>query len=88
MSNSQRALNFNRLEDELGLARALLDKTGRDLFKGITNPADRQAAARIAIIVNRLETEFGATYQRIYGEALPERVRLTPPKTQRRETAA
>lgn len=87
MSQTQRALNFNRLDDEIGLARAIHAKTGRDLFKGQTNPVDRQAAARIAIIVNKLEREFGAAYARIYGEALPERVRITAPKTEKgRET--
>lgn len=76
---SQHALQFDRLDSEIGLATALHAKTGRDLFKGVTEPADRQAAARIAIVMNRLEGEFGATYESIYGEPLPEKRRLEQP---------
>lgn len=77
MSSPQKRFDFNQLDAEIGLAKALRERTGRDLFEGRTTPADRQAAARIAIIMNRLEAEFGAAYQRIYGEPLPERQILT-----------
>lgn len=75
----QRAFGFSQLDSEIGLAAAIHAKTGRDLFAGVTEPADRQAAARIAIVMNKLEAEFGETYQRIYGEPIPERRRLDPP---------
>lgn len=75
---SQAAFNFRQLQSEIGLAAALHAKTGRDLFAGLTNPKDRQAAARIAIVMNRLEAEFGGAYQSVYGEALPERHRIIP----------
>lgn len=72
----QAAFSFIKLDAEIDLARAIHAKTGRDLFAGVTDRKDRQAAARIAIVINRLEGEFGETYQRIYGEPLPERVRI------------
>jgi len=77
MTQPQKRFDFSNLDAELGLAKALRERTGRDLFEGRTTPADRQAAARIAIIMNRLEAEFGAAYQRIYGEPLPERRPVT-----------
>jgi hypothetical protein len=81
MTQSQNAFPFNRLDSELGLARAIHAKTGRDLFAGVTDAKDRQAAARIAIVMNRLEGEFGDAYARIYGETLPERQRLATTTT-------
>lgn len=78
MSQSQNAFQFNRLTSEMGLANEIFAKTGRDLFVGLTTPQDRQAAARIAIVMNRLESEFGAAYQSVYGEPLPERARVNP----------
>lgn len=81
MNQSQKTLGFIRLDGEIGLATALHARTGRDLFAGVTARADRQAAARIAIVMNKLESEFGADYQRIYGEPLPERRRIKPVAT-------
>lgn len=75
----QAAFSFIKLDAEIDLATAIHAKTGRDLFAGVTGREDRQAAARIAIVINRLESEFGATYQRIYGEPIPERKRLDKP---------
>lgn len=72
----QASLSFIQLEAEIDLAQAIHAKTGRDLFAGVTDRVDRQAAARIAIVINRLEAEFGEAYQRIYGEAIPARVRI------------
>jgi hypothetical protein len=72
----QGSLSFIQLDAEIDLATALHAKTGRDLFAGVTGREDRQAAARIAIVMNRLEGEFGEAYQRIYGEAIPGRVRI------------
>ena len=80
MTQSQNAFAFNRLDDEIGLAVAIHAKTGRDLFAGVTDPKDRQAAARIAIVMNRLEAQFGEAYARIYGEPLPERTRIGQPQ--------
>jgi hypothetical protein len=73
---NQNAFQFNHLTSEIGLANALFAKTGRDLFKGLTTTADRKAAARIAIVMNRLEAEFGSAYQALYGEPLPVRARI------------
>jgi hypothetical protein len=78
MSQSQNAFQFNHFDDEAGLARAIHAKTGRDLFAGVTDAKDRQAAARIAIVMNRLEGEFGDAYARIYGEPIPLRKRINP----------
>jgi hypothetical protein len=76
---SQKAFGFIELTGEGGLFQAIIARTGRDIFAGVTEPKDRQAAARIAIVINKLEAEFGAYYQRIYGEPLPERRRITQP---------
>lgn len=84
MSQSQNALPFKTFDQEYDLAQALLARTGRDLFAGITNPDDRKAAARIAIIMNRLQGEFGARYESIYGEPLPQVRRLDPPPKTRK----
>ena len=86
---SQYAMQFEQLDGEIGLAQALRAKTGRDLFAGLTDKADRQAAARISIIMNRLESEFGAAYLKVYGEPLPERQRINPeqPKGKRHAQA-
>lgn len=73
---SQADFSFIKLDAEIDLAQAIHAKTGRDLFAGVTGREDRQAAARIAIVINRLESEFGQAYERIYGEPLPERKRL------------
>jgi hypothetical protein len=83
MSQPQSAFQFNHLTSEMGLANGIFAKTGRDLFAGLTTPQDRKAAARIAIVMNRLESEFGAAYQSIYGEPLPQ-VRALEPTTKRR----
>jgi len=81
LTATQERFTFSRLDSEIELARAIHEKTGRDLFAGVTDAKDRQAAARIAIVINRLESEFGATYQRIYGEPIPERVRINQQNT-------
>lgn len=73
---SQADFSFIKLDAEIDLAQAIHAKTGRDLFAGVTGREDRQAAARIAIAINKLEGEFGQAYERIYGEPLPERKRL------------
>lgn len=64
------------IRDDAQLAAELRRRTGRDLFAGLVLRADRQAAARIAIVMNRLEAEFGADYERVYGEPIPQRRRL------------
>lgn len=76
---SQSAINFDRLDTEAGLGAALSATIGRDLFKGLTDPTERQAAARIVIIMRRLEADYGRAYEAIYGEPLPVRRRLTLP---------
>lgn len=75
---TQAALNLEPgvIRDDAQLAAALRRKTGRDLFAGVEDRGARQAAARIAIVMNRLEAEFGADYERVYGEPLPKRQRL------------
>lgn len=78
-SQPQNSFLFSQFDSELDLASALYAKTGRDLFAGVTEPADRQAAARIAIVMNKLEGEFGPLYARVYGEPLPERQRMETP---------
>ena len=84
---SQYSIEFAQFDSELGLAEALLAKTGKDLFKGLTHPADRQAAARISIIMNRLEAEFGPAYLKVYGEQLPQRQRINPVKPPKEKRA-
>lgn len=79
-ASGNQAFQFAHLDTEIGLADSLFAKTGRDLFKGVTEPADRKAAARIAIVMNDLEAEFGGAYEKIYGEPLPEKRRINPPK--------
>lgn len=89
LDTRQATLSFIKLDAEIDLARAIHARTGRDLFAGVTGKADRQAAARIAIVMNRLEDEFGATYQRIYGEPIPERQRIEqPPEVKTRKGKA
>jgi hypothetical protein len=77
---SQHALQFHQLDGEIALFKAIVAKTGRDIFAGVTEPKERQAAARIAILINKLDAEFAGDYQRIYGEPLPERRRISEPK--------
>lgn len=84
---SQYAIDFRRLDDETELAKAIFAKTGRDLFAGVTEPSDRQAAARIAIVMNGLQSEFGAAYKRVYGEELPPVQRISRPETAKRKSA-
>ena len=84
---SQYAMEFKRFDDEMDLAKAIFAKTGRDLFAGVTEPKDRQAAARIAIVMNRLQSEFGAAYKSVYGEELPPVQRISQPETSKRKRA-
>lgn len=79
----QKPFAFNRLDDEIGLASALQASCGRDVFAGISSFDERKAIARIAIVMNHLEAEYGAAFARIYGEAIPVRVRINPLKTQK-----
>lgn len=88
MECRQAQMSFIKLDAEIDLATAIHAKTGRDLFDGITDRADRQAAARIAILMNRLEAEFGQAYQRIYGEPLPERKPIETETPRRRKAAS
>jgi hypothetical protein len=72
--------SFKKLDSEIALFKAIVARTGRDIFSGVTAAEDRKAAARIAIVINKLHAEFGADYQRIYGEPLPERRRFSETK--------
>lgn len=76
MSQLTFALPARALDDEHRLAAAIAARTGRDLTAGLTDRAERAAALRIAIVMNKLQGEFGADYAAIYGEALPPVQRL------------
>lgn len=84
------------LEPELDLAAAITAHTGRDLFEGVTDTAERKARARIAIIVGKLEqlacgdSTFAEVFERTYGEPLrlPHAVVPARPPTTRKGRAA
>lgn len=67
------------LDDEQRLAAAIAARTGRDLSAGLIDRGERAAALRIAIVINKLQGEFGRDFEAIYGEALPPVQRLDEP---------
>ena len=67
---------FLALDAEMDLAKALIARTGRDLFAGVTDTAECKARARIQIVINKLDLElmgsrtFAQVFESIYGEPL------------------
>lgn len=65
---------FLALDSEMDLAQALAQRTGRDLFAGVTDTAECKARARIQIVINKLDAElmggrtFSEVFKSIYGE--------------------
>lgn len=83
---------FLALDSEMNLAQALAQRTGRDLFAGVTDPTECKARARIQIVVNKLDEQFMGTrtfsqvFESIYGEPL--RAAETSPKQTRKKAHA
>jgi hypothetical protein len=81
-----------RFEPEMDLAAAITAHLGRDLFAGVTDPAERKARARIALILDKLEgiAGLGALFESIYGEPLrlPQTAPVTAATPTRRKRVA
>ena len=65
---------FLALDGEFDIASAITARLGRDLFAGITDTAELKRRARIALIVDKLESvvvngrRLDQIFQTVYGE--------------------
>lgn len=80
---------FLALDSEIELAAALIARTGRDLFAGVTDPTERKARARICIVINKLDAEFmgGRTFCQVFESIYSEPLRAANQPQRERKKA-